>query len=155
MKLTAKSYVLTGAVLLFAMAACSRESEPSAAAPPQTPPPAVEPARTAQAQTPPPAVGPAGPRCAARFKMFDADSDGRVSKAEFAAHPHPHGDAEQIFTARDANQDGFLTPEEFCSGAGRGMGPGMRGPGAGRGLGPRTGGPGMGPGWSPPPAPSQ
>jgi Ca2+-binding EF-hand superfamily protein len=56
-----------------------------------------------------------GPRCEAHFARFDTDGDGNVSAAEFAALPHPHGDAQAIFAARDQNQDGQLTKAEFCA----------------------------------------
>lgn len=56
-----------------------------------------------------------GPRCEAHFSRFDANADGNVSEAEFAALPHPHGDADAIFAARDQNHDGLLTKTEFCA----------------------------------------
>jgi Ca2+-binding EF-hand superfamily protein len=56
-----------------------------------------------------------GPRCEAHFSRFDANADGRVSDAEFAALPHPHGDATVVFAARDQDHDGLLTTAEFCA----------------------------------------
>jgi hypothetical protein len=56
-----------------------------------------------------------GPRCETHFTRFDTDADGNVSQAEFTALPHPHGDAQAIFAARDQNRDGLLTQAEFCA----------------------------------------
>jgi len=40
------------------------------------------------------------------------------------AVPHPGGNAELIFKARDKDVDGVLVVEEFCQGKGLGKGPG-------------------------------
>jgi Ca2+-binding EF-hand superfamily protein len=55
-----------------------------------------------------------GPHCEAHFARFDANADGNVSEAEFAALPHPHGAPQALFAARDQNHDGLLTKTEFC-----------------------------------------
>jgi len=44
------------------------------------------------------------------LEAMDADKDGRVSRAEFAA---AHQDDDSKFAAHDANSDGFLTAEEL------------------------------------------
>jgi len=56
-----------------------------------------------------------GPHCESHFARFDANSDGTVTKAEFAALPHPHADPEHVFAARDQDHDGRLTKAEFCA----------------------------------------
>lgn len=56
-----------------------------------------------------------GPRCEAHFARFDTNADGNVSEAEFSALPHPHGEPQAIFAARDQNHDGLLTKTEFCA----------------------------------------
>lgn len=56
-----------------------------------------------------------GPRCEAHFARFDTNADGNVTESEFAALPHPHADAREVFAARDQNHDGRLTQAEFCS----------------------------------------
>lgn len=60
-------------------------------------------------------MGRGGPRCEAHFVRFDANADGNVSEAEFAALPHPHGDPQAIFAVRDQDHDGLLTKTEFCA----------------------------------------
>jgi Ca2+-binding EF-hand superfamily protein len=60
-------------------------------------------------------VAPKGPRCEQHFDAFDADQDGKLTREEFAARPHVHGDADALFAERDLNQDAILTREEFCS----------------------------------------
>ncbi len=57
-------------------------------------------------------------KCQKRFIKLDADKDGKVTLQEFTAPigKHPVGKAEEIFKMRDANGDGVLTKEEFCSG---------------------------------------
>lgn len=54
-------------------------------------------------------------RCEERFTALDTDKDGKVSLAEFTAEKHPGGKAENIFKSKDADNDGFLTKDEFCS----------------------------------------
>ncbi|NLI31609.1 MAG: hypothetical protein GX422_02335, partial [Deltaproteobacteria bacterium] len=54
--------------------------------------------------------------CQDRFTSLDTNKDGKVDEAEFAAIEHRRGTPEEIFKARDANADGLLTMEEFCSG---------------------------------------
>ena len=44
------------------------------------------------------------------LEAMDADKDGRVSRAEFAA---AHKDDDSQFAAHDLNKDGFLTAEEL------------------------------------------
>ena len=61
------------------------------------------------------ARGGAHPRCEEHFARFDANGDGSVSEPELSAFPHPHGDAHEVFAARDENHDGRLTKEEFCA----------------------------------------
>lgn len=56
--------------------------------------------------------------CMDRFASMDTNGDGRVDRGEFMAFDHRGGNADQVFQARDANSDGVLTREEFCSGRG-------------------------------------
>lgn len=62
-----------------------------------------------------PDVGTRRPRCEQHFDAFDADQDGKLTKEEFAARPHVHGDADTLFGERDLNDDTILTRTEFCS----------------------------------------
>lgn len=55
-----------------------------------------------------------GARCEGHFDAFDADHDGKLTKDEFAAWPHPHGDADMLFGERDLDHDGTITRDEFC-----------------------------------------
>jgi hypothetical protein len=70
-------------------------------------------------------------RCQARFDSLDTNKDGKVSKDEFLATPHPPGNAEKMFKTMDADGDGYLTKGEFCGrkgmarGAGKGAGQGQ------------------------------
>jgi Ca2+-binding EF-hand superfamily protein len=57
-----------------------------------------------------------GARCEQHFDAFDADHDGNLTKAEFAAWPHVHGDPDVIFDERDRDRDGAITRAEFCAG---------------------------------------
>ena len=94
-------------------------------------------------------------RCAENFRAFDDDGDGRVSRDEFDARPHPHHDPGAVFRDRDGDGDGALSEQEFCTGwrssapgmgPGSGMGPGGHmGPGSGMGMGPKGRGRPMGP----------
>lgn len=52
----------------------------------------------------------------ASFKKLDINTDGKLSKAEFSAGRQPE-DAEKWWTLRDANQDGFVSREEFIPNA--------------------------------------
>jgi len=56
-------------------------------------------------------------QCKDNFAKLDADKDAKVSLEEFKAieHPKAKGIPEDIFKSRDANNDGFLTEEEFCA----------------------------------------
>ena len=56
-----------------------------------------------------------GQHCQEHFRRFDANGDGNVTEQELGAFPHPHGDAHEIFLARDQNHDGRLTQAEFCA----------------------------------------
>jgi Ca2+-binding EF-hand superfamily protein len=53
--------------------------------------------------------GERGPRLAEMFAAIDADSDGKVTQAELAAH------RAAMFTAFDANGDGLLNTEELAA----------------------------------------
>jgi Ca2+-binding EF-hand superfamily protein len=53
-------------------------------------------------------------RCEQHFDAFDADRDEKLTKDEFAAWPHVHGDADMLFSERDRDQDGIVTRDEFC-----------------------------------------
>ena len=55
-------------------------------------------------------------KCEQRFIEIDADKDGKVALQEFTAIKHPGGKIEEVFKMRDANGDGVITKEEFCSG---------------------------------------
>jgi Ca2+-binding EF-hand superfamily protein len=70
--------------------------------------------------------------CHQRFNSMDANHDGKLTKAEFVASPHGCADPGKMFDARDTQKRGYLTVEEFCSGAG---GRGMCGRGMGAGMG--------------------
>jgi Ca2+-binding EF-hand superfamily protein len=53
------------------------------------------------------------------FGAMDTDKDGKVSKAEFMKAMDGKGEAaktESRFKSLDANNDGFLTAEEFAAG---------------------------------------
>lgn len=56
-----------------------------------------------------------GARCENHFEMYDANSDGKMSEAEFSAWPHARGEAATLFSQRDQDDDGTLTQAEFCS----------------------------------------
>jgi Ca2+-binding EF-hand superfamily protein len=56
-----------------------------------------------------------GARCEGHFDTFDADHDGKLTKDEFAAWPHRHGDSDTLFGERDLDHDGTITRDEFCS----------------------------------------
>jgi Ca2+-binding EF-hand superfamily protein len=56
-----------------------------------------------------------GARCEQHFDAFDADRDGNLTKAEFVAWPHIHGDADMLFSERDLDQDESITRDEFCA----------------------------------------
>ncbi|MEO8179507.1 MAG: hypothetical protein ABI895_11810 [Deltaproteobacteria bacterium] len=129
----------------------------TACSPQPTPESPVVPAAATPAAAPPEGPAAAGdssrPGCPIHFEAFDANSDHRVSAEEFQARPHVHPNSEAVFQSRDADRDGFLTANEFCSrwqgtteGLHRRPGPGM-GPGGdsgpGGGMGPAGG---MGPG---------
>lgn len=55
-----------------------------------------------------------GAPCERHFAGFDADGDGKVTRDEFLAWPHPRGDAETIFGERDRDHDGVITQSELC-----------------------------------------
>jgi Ca2+-binding EF-hand superfamily protein len=57
-----------------------------------------------------------GPHCEQHFDAFDANRDGSLTREEFAAWPHVHGDPDLIFGERDGDRNGTLTRSEFCSG---------------------------------------
>lgn len=78
----------------------------------------------AQAQGKPAQGGQGTPMmgCQGRFDTLDANHDGKVSLEEFAAVPHPRGNADQMFKGMDGNGDGALTKDEFCAGKGPGKG---------------------------------
>lgn len=54
-------------------------------------------------------------RCEQHFATFDTDHDGKLTKEEFAAWPHAHGDADVLFGERDLDHDGTILRGEFCS----------------------------------------
>jgi Ca2+-binding EF-hand superfamily protein len=56
-----------------------------------------------------------GPRCDQHFDAFDTNRDGSLTKEEFAAWPHVHGDSDVLFDERDGDRDATLTRTEFCS----------------------------------------
>jgi hypothetical protein len=56
-----------------------------------------------------------GARCEQHFTAFDADRDGRLTRQEFSAWPHAHGDADTLFAERDLDHDGTIEHGEFCS----------------------------------------
>jgi Ca2+-binding EF-hand superfamily protein len=56
-----------------------------------------------------------GARCEQHFDAFDADRDGKLTRDEFAAWPHVHGDADMLYGERDLDQDGAVTRDEFCA----------------------------------------
>lgn len=93
-----------------------------------------EPVLTPAAGTQPESSRVGRPGCRAQFHRFDDDDDGRVSREEFGARPHAHGDADTLFANRDSDGDGTLTEGEFCSGwrpgpgTRQGGGPADRGP---------------------------
>lgn len=53
---------------------------------------------------------------AANFARLDTDKDGKLSKAEFSAG-RAAAEAEKWFGLRDANEDGFISREEFLPGS--------------------------------------
>jgi Ca2+-binding EF-hand superfamily protein len=57
--------------------------------------------------------------CKSRFNTLDTNQDGKVSKNEFMGGRKPGSKSEDLFKQKDANGDGTLTPEEFCSGQGK------------------------------------
>jgi hypothetical protein len=63
-------------------------------------------------------------QCRDQFDQMDTDKDKIVTNQEFLAFPHPHGPAEEIFKARDADKDDKLTLDELCAGRGLGRGRG-------------------------------
>lgn len=89
---------------------CSSEKKEEAAKAPQT---ATEGGQTGPVM-----------QCQDKFAELDVDKDGKVTFEEFGAVPHPGGQAEVIFKARDKDADGVLVVEEFCQGKGLGKGPG-------------------------------
>lgn len=96
------------ALALLTLIGCSRDVTPVPA--PEAPSPPMRPA--ARPYTPPATR----PRCLEQFELFDRDGNGRVSPQEFDDLSHPHADPATIFRLRDANDDGFLSQGEFCSG---------------------------------------
>jgi Ca2+-binding EF-hand superfamily protein len=56
-----------------------------------------------------------GARCEQHFDAFDADRDDKLTREEFGAWPHVHGDAEMLFGERDLDRDGSVTRDEFCT----------------------------------------
>ncbi len=79
-------------------------------------------------------AGQGAPRlgCQDRFDVLDANHDGKLTKEEFMAVPHPRADPEKVFKTMDVNGHGFITQQEFCAGKGP-MGKGM-GKGQGEGT---------------------
>lgn len=124
---------------IYAVAACALLMLPAVACTRSAEQPEPEgPAMTPAAGTPQGSPRAGRPGCRAQFEKFDDDDDGRVSREEFEARPHAHGDPATLFGSRDSDRDGALTEAEFCSGwrpgpaarqgAGRGPGPAARGP---------------------------
>jgi Ca2+-binding EF-hand superfamily protein len=56
-----------------------------------------------------------GARCEQHFETFDADHDGKLTRDEFGAWPHAHGDANMLFDERDLDHNGTVESGEFCS----------------------------------------
>jgi Ca2+-binding EF-hand superfamily protein len=55
----------------------------------------------------------------ARFARLDANSDGKLDKAELKAKRKDEAKADRAFVRIDANGDGSITKEEFASAADR------------------------------------
>jgi Ca2+-binding EF-hand superfamily protein len=70
-------------------------------------------AAIAQSPTPDPAAEPTQPaqRQGATFESLDTDSDGKISKAEAAAHPT----VSEQFARYDKNANGFIEREEVTA----------------------------------------
>jgi hypothetical protein len=57
-----------------------------------------------------------GDQCEVLFSRVDANSDAKLSEAEFSTIPHPQEqNSHTTFVLRDQNQDGALSKEEFCA----------------------------------------
>jgi Ca2+-binding EF-hand superfamily protein len=57
-----------------------------------------------------------GAWCSSRFEGIDDDESNTIELDEFLAVPHGVDDPKAVFAARDADDDGQLTHDEFCEG---------------------------------------